>query len=193
MVLGALRTIQARLAIAVVVGSLGIAQFITGCALGSDVYKWGTFIHHIFLSSSVLGCCFDIDIHAQHLHAGLCAFTVLTALAGIGLGGHVLFYKGRVDLQIECGLFFSFFLVNLQSVFVMSAASAPLAENFANNILSAYEDVVSDFFGSLCSGCMDAESTITDQMLDSNSQNFAGETAFVVLSVLQVRLNHLLL
>ena len=63
MVLGALRTIQARLAIAVVVGSLGIAQFITGCALGSDVYKWGTFCFDSSLSSvSVLGC---LTIHAQ--------------------------------------------------------------------------------------------------------------------------------
>ncbi len=58
---------------------------------------------------------------------------------------------------------------------------------YAVEILGVYTDIVDEMMSKQCSVCLNTEQTIEAQVLAAHSQNYAGEVAYVVLSVLQAR------
>eukprot|EP00750_Incisomonas_marina_P019511 INCI3475.1.p1 GENE.INCI3475.1~~INCI3475.1.p1 ORF type:complete len:208 (+),score=35.62 INCI3475.1:123-746(+) len=152
-----LRQPHIKIIFAGAITAISVAQIITGSALGGDVYSWG-----------------------------ICAFSLLTGFAGISYGGYSLFRRGDVDRELAFALCVSILLANLQSTFVLGACTAPLAESYAVEILGIYEEVVDEILTKECSDCLNTEDTIEAQVLVANSQNFGGEAAFLVLSILQV-------
>lgn len=155
--IGSIRTTRNKIVLAGVVGGLGLAQLITGGVLGADVYDWG-----------------------------LSAFCVLTALSAISLCGYIVAKKGEAHTELAFGLYFALFLANLQSTFVLGSTTAPLAEKYAQDVLEIYEEIIDEMLTTSCLNCMNAEDIIETQVLDANTQNFAGEATFTVLSVLQL-------
>jgi len=118
--------------------------------------------------------------------SGISAFTVISALAVVAFAGYCLFLRDAVDKQLAFGLCVSLLLVNLQAMFVLGACTAPLAENFANEIMSIYEDIIDEMLTSECTSCMETEDIIQSTMVDANSQNYGAEAAYCILSVVQV-------
>lgn len=116
----------------------------------------------------------------------MCAFALCTAIASVAYSLYTLFGWNDNLRSVVFGLNVSLLLMNLQSIFVLGAATAPLAENFAEEVINVYEAFIDEMLGKYCTACMDAEDVVKTQMLSANSQLYGVEWFFVIASVLQV-------